>query len=177
MVNEKELKIIEEISKESNLTQRDISKRTALSLGAVNIIIKRLISRGMVKTKNLNPKKVEYMITPKGFSEKSRKTYDYVLKTINLVSLVKNEIAKIVLDEYNRGRKKFVILGGSSLADIIELALKGFEHKRVHDVSEIKDGDALVLIAEKRRSANGFRSVNIAQRLSKVYWGVMGDEG
>ena len=67
MVNEKELKIIDEIARENSLTQRDLSRRTSLSLGAVNLIIKRLIRQGLVKTKNLNPKKVEYLLTPKGF--------------------------------------------------------------------------------------------------------------
>lgn len=177
MVSEKELKIIDEISRENRLTQRDLSRKTSLSLGAVNLIIKRLIRQGMVKTKNLNPKKVEYLITPKGIAEKTRKAYNYVLKTIDLVSMVKKEIAKIVLNEYNSGQKNFVILGSGSLADIIELALKGFEYKRVNEANEIKGNNALVLIAEKRRSANGFRSINIADKLSKVYWGVNGDEG
>ena len=177
MINENELKIIDEISRENSLTQRELSQKTRLSLGAVNIIIRRLIKRGFVKTKNLNPKKVDYLLTPKGFSEKTRKSYNYVLKTISLVNQVKEEIAKIVLEEYNRGQKKFVILGGSSLADLIELALKGFEYSKVKDKSEIVNGDAMVLIAEKKLSANGFRSINIAQKLSEVYWGVNGDEG
>jgi len=177
MVNEKELKVIDEISKENSLTQRDLSRRTSLSLGAVNLIIKRLVRQGLVKTRNLNPKKVEYLITPKGISEKARKTYNYVLKTISLVSVVKEEIAKIVLNEYNRGQKKFVILGGGSLADVIELALKGFDYEKVHDINDIKDDKVLVLVAEKKMPANGFRSINIADRLSKVYWGVNGDEG
>lgn len=177
MVNEKELKIIDEISRENSLTQRDLSRRTSLSLGAVNLIIRRLVRQGLVKTKSLNPKKVEYLLTPKGFSEKASKTYNYVLKTINLVSVVKDEIAKIVLEEFNRGQKKFVILGGDSLADVIELALKGFDFIKVRDTSEIKDTEALVLIAEKNRTVNGFRSINVARRLSKVYWGINGDEG
>jgi len=177
MVDNKELKVIDEISKENSLTQRELSRRTELSLGAVNLIIRRLVKRGLVKTKSLNPKKVEYLLTPKGISEKARKTYDYVVKTIDMVTRVKEEIAKIVLDEFNRGQKKFIILGGNSMADVIELALKGFDYKKVHEMNEIKDSEALVLIAEKNRSANGFRSINMARRLSEVYWGVNGDEG
>lgn len=172
MVNENELKIIEEISREKGLTQRDLSKKTNLSLGAVNIILKRLVGRGALKTKNLNPKKVEYMITPKGFAQKAKKSYDYFLKTVNLVKIVREEIAKVVLEEFNRGQKKFIILGNDDLVDIIELALKGFDYKRVKDVREIKDKDALVLIGEKKHRTNGFRAINIAERLGEVYWGV-----
>jgi len=172
MVNEKELKVIEEISRETRLTQREISRRTKLSLGAVNIIIKRLMKRGMVKTRNLNPRKIEYIITPKGFTEKTRKTYNYVLKTVNLVKLVREEIAKIVLEEYNRGQKKFLILGNDDLADIIELALKGFDYERVQSIAEVKNKNAVVLKGKNPLRANGFRVIDIAARLGESYWGV-----
>jgi DNA-binding MarR family transcriptional regulator len=172
MANENELKIIEEISREKGLSQRDISKKTNLSLGAVNIIMKRLVGRGAIKTRNLNPKKVEYILTPKGLSEKAKKSYSYFMKTVNLVKLVKEEIAKIVLEEFNRGQKKFVILGHDDLVDIIELALKGFDYKRVESVQEIENRDALVLIGEKIHKTNGFRTINVADRLGDVYWGV-----
>ena len=171
MVGQSELKVIEEISRARNLTQRELSKRTDISLGAVNIILKRLINRGIVKTKTLTPKKIEYFITPKGFCEKAKKSYHYVLKTINLVKLIREEIARIVLEEYNKGQKSFVILGKDNLADIIELALKGFNYERVEDIKEIKKRDALVLIGESKATTNGFRSINIADRMGKVYWG------
>lgn len=172
MVEDNELKVIEEISKKSELTQRELSAKTKLSLGAVNIILKRLIRRGVVKTTNLNPRKVEYIITPKGFSEKARKSYNYVLKTVNLVKRVKDEIARIVLEEYNKGQKKFVILGDDDLADIIELALKGFDYQRVNDVKDITDKNALVLASKSYARSNGFRSINFADRLGESYWGV-----
>ena len=172
MVNEKELKVIEEISRETRLTQREISRRTKLSLGAVNIIIKRLMKHGMVKTRNLNPRKIEYIITPKGFTEKTRKTYNYVLKTVNLVKLVREEIAKIVLEEYNRGQKKFIVLGSDDLADIIELALKGFDYERVQSIAEVKNKNAVVLKGKNPLRANGFRVIDIAARLGESYWGV-----
>ncbi len=172
MVDENELKVIEEISRRKDLTQRELSARTKLSLGAVNIILKRLVKHGMVKTKNLNPKKVEYALTPKGFSEKANKSYKYILKTVNLVKMVKDEIAKIVLDEYNRGQKKFAVLGDDDLADIIELALKGFAYRRVDDVREIDDPNALVLVGVRGKKTNGFRSINIKDKLGETYWGV-----
>ena len=172
MVGENELKIIDEVSRGSNLTQRELSRRTELSLGAVNIILKRLIKHGFLKTRNLNPKKVEYIVTPKGFSEKAKKSYNYVLKTIDLVKLVRGEIAKIILDEYNRGQKVFFVLGDDDLADIIELALKGFNYKRVADISGVNDKNALILLGKNNLKTNGFRSIRIADRLADIYWGV-----
>lgn len=172
MNNESELKIIEEISRNSRLTQRELSEKTKLSLGAVNLILRRLIKRGFVKTKNLTPKKVEYMVTPKGFSEKAKKTYDYMLKTVNLVKMVREEIAKIIIDEYNRGQKNFIIYGKDDLADIIELALKGFAYERVENLKDIKDKNALVLAGSDETRINGYRSISIGKKLKGIYWGV-----
>jgi DNA-binding MarR family transcriptional regulator len=171
-MNDNEHKVIEEISLGRDLTQRELSKRTKLSLGAVNVILKRLARRGVVKSTNLNPRKVEYILTPKGFAEKARKSYNYMLKTVNLVKLVKEEIAKIVLEEFNRGQKKFIILGNDDLADIIELALKGFDYERVDGPGQVKNNDALILVSEKGRALNGKRSINIAEKLGEIYWGV-----
>lgn len=172
MVDANEHKVIEEISRRRDLTQRELSARTKLSLGAINLILKRLVKRGLLKTLNLNPRKVEYLITPKGFSEKTKKSYNYILKTVDLVKQVKAEIAKIVLEEFNNGQKKFVILGDDDLADIIELALKGFEYQRVADIKAIIDKNALILQSNDRVGTNGFRSLNVADRLGGAYWGV-----
>ncbi|MCU0641418.1 MAG: winged helix-turn-helix transcriptional regulator [Candidatus Margulisbacteria bacterium] len=172
MVDANELKVINELSRRKDLTQRELAQRTRLSLGAVNIIIKRLVKRGLLKTLNLSPRKAEYLITPKGFSEKTKKSYNYILKTVDLVKRIKEEIARIVLDEYNRGQKRFIILGHDDLADIIELALKGFAYERVDSLAQIKEKDPLVLIGKKGLKANGFRSINLGERLNEQYWGV-----
>ena len=171
-VNDKELKVIEELSKSGKMTQRELSGRVNLSLGAVNIILKRLATRGFIKAKGLSPKKIEYIITPKGFSEKAKKSLSYIRKTIDLVKQVREEIAKIVLEEFNKGQKKFIILGKDDLADMIELALKGFKYERVDDVKGIKDKDALILVGRTHSRTNGFRFINIADRLHEIYWGV-----
>lgn len=171
-MEDNELKIVNEIAKEKNLTQRELASKTRLSLGAVNVILKRLAKRGFIKTTALNPKKIEYMITPTGFTEKANKTFGYFKKTIDLVRFVREEIAKIVLEEYNRGQKKFIVLGDDDLADIIELALKGFDYERVEAPKAIKDKNALVLLGKRDQSLRGYRYINVKDRLGELYWGV-----
>lgn len=171
-VDENELKVIEAISESKDHTQRSLSHMLDLSLGSVNLILKRLAKRGLVKTKGLTQKKIEYLLTPKGFSEKARKSYNYVLKTIGLVKIIRDEIAKVVQSEYNRGQRKFVVFGDDDLADVIELALKGFDYQRVNSLSEIRDKNALVLMGRTKVRAKGFRTVYIASKLRGIYWGV-----
>jgi DNA-binding MarR family transcriptional regulator len=172
-----ELKLIVEISKDGSASQRALSERTDLSLGMVNLILKRLILRGYVKSKGLSAKKMEYFLTPKGFSEKVRKSYSYIFKTIDLVKTIQNMIKKIILDEYGRGARDFVVLGEGSLADqvalvLLEMKLEGLKFHSAQKADGI-GGEALILITdEKIKKVNGNPFVNIAEKLADKYWGV-----
>ena len=66
-INEKELRVIEEVSGDRNLTQRKISHRLGLSLGTTNLILKKLTSKGYIKMRQLNRKKNSVYSHPQGF--------------------------------------------------------------------------------------------------------------
>lgn len=176
-MDEKELKIISEISKNASISQRDLSNRTNLSLGLVNLILKRLVKRGYLKSQALSPKKIRFFLTPKGFSEKAKKSYNYIFKTVNLVQKIKEEIEKIILSEYESGARNFVLVGQNSLADLVNMTAKGinlgdFSFKWVK--SETGDfNEAVVLSSDKsNKNIKGNKVINIDDRLSDIYWGV-----
>jgi len=154
-ISERELRIIEEISRDKSLTQRKISHRLGLSLGMTNLIIKRLVNKGYVKVKGLNRRKVQYILTPKGFAEKTKKSYRYFLKTIYSLQEMKKKIQHLVLMEYEKDETHFVILGDGELADIVELSLKGLnkselEYRRVSKLEDINSSNAVILLAESK---------------------------
>ncbi len=155
LIGERELKIIEEISQDRNLTQRKISHRLGLSLGMTNLILKRLVTKGYIKVKGLNRRKVQYILTATGFAEKTRKSYRYFLKTICLLQEMKKKIQHLVLMEYEKDETHFIILGDGELADIVELSLKGLnkselEYRRVFKLEDINSSSTVVLLAESK---------------------------
>ncbi len=119
-----EFKIIDEIGKDLNTTQRKISRQIGLSLGMTNIIIKKLIAKGYVKVKGLNRRNVQYILTPRGFAEKVKKTHRYLLRSIDTLKAVKEKIQDTVLEYYKKGERNFTILGKGELADIVEISLR-----------------------------------------------------
>jgi len=178
IIGERELKIIEEISQDKNLTQRKISHKLGLSLGMTNIILKRLASKGYIKVKELNRRKVQYILTPKGFAEKTKKSYRYFLKTIHSLQEMKKKIQHLVLMEYKKGKTHFIILGEGELADIVELSLKGLnkselEYIRVSRLEDINGSKAVILLAESkpgfRTSAKTNRYIDVLSALSGNY--------
>lgn len=157
-VTEKELKVIEEIAKNRGITQRELSKRAEISLGMVNITLKKLAKRGYVKVRSINKRSLEYILTPKGFAEKAKKSYSYFRATLASLRQMKSKIQALILEQYSRGERKFVILGNGELADIVELSFRGLNkedlvYKRVRSEKELekelKEKEVVVLASKK----------------------------
>ena len=68
--SDNELKLMSEISENENITQRELSKKLNLSLGSVNILIKKMIKEGLIKMNQVSTRQVFYMLTPAGIMEK-----------------------------------------------------------------------------------------------------------
>lgn len=80
--NEEALKIVREIDRSPEMTQRQLSHRLGISLGKVNFIINALIRKGFVKVENFTKSnnKIAYLynLTPRGIEEKSRMTIGFL---------------------------------------------------------------------------------------------------
>ena len=172
-INERELRVIEEVGKDKNLTQRKISHRLGLSLGATNFVLKKLASKGYIKMRQLNRRKIQYILTPKGFAEKVKKSYRYFLKTIHSLKLMERKIQDLVLTEYQKGKTHFIIFGDGELADIIELSLRNLnisdlEYTRASTLEEICDQDATILLAQAKDNSkdNDGRWIDVLASIS-----------
>lgn len=75
---EHEYQVLSHLQENEITTQRKISSRTGLSLGAVNLLLKKMVRKGLIKVEKLNPRSVRYILTPKGMQEKARMTYNYI---------------------------------------------------------------------------------------------------
>ena len=103
-ITEKEFDVINEIAKNFKSNQTGISKNVGISLGMTNIILKRLTKKGWVKFNQLDKKRMEYILTPEGFKEKARKSYQYFLKTIDSLGTLKRKIIQLNSDHFWKRR-------------------------------------------------------------------------
>jgi len=87
-------KILESIEKEPVITQRDLASELDIALGLTNAYIKRLCKKGYIKVKNLSGKKIKYILTVKGFTEKAKLTYRYMRHSFEHVKEIKSAIEK-----------------------------------------------------------------------------------
>ena len=161
---DKEFLIIKQISENSQLNQRTIAQKTGLSLGLVNLIIKKLAKTGYIKIKMLNGKKIEYILTPKGLSEKIKKTYNYVLKTINYFLNTTEKIKQVVFEEYKKGKEEFYILADDEIYKIIEFCFKDLsitdvKYKRISKIPKTTKPTAVYLVATEKNVFNNSKNI------------------
>jgi DNA-binding MarR family transcriptional regulator len=166
-----EFKIIYEIGKDLNTTQRKISRQIGLSLGMTNLVIKKLIAKGYIKVKGLDRRRVQYILTPRGFAEKVKKTHRYLLRTIDTLKTLKEKIQDTVLEYYEKGERNFTILGRGELADIVEMSLRDMgkrdmRYSRARTPQEINSKNSIILVADRNIQKRNNRYINILESIS-----------
>ena len=134
----RELEILERLENNGHLTQRDLSKEVGIALGLVNHLLKKMGTKGWIKIKNIDSKKIRYLITPEGAKEKSSLLYKRVESTIHFYLEAKRVIKDKVIHLKNEGIEDVSIYGINHISEVLFIVLKelGLELNSVVDEKE-----------------------------------------
>lgn len=92
-------RILREIKKSPELSQRELSARLGISLGKANFLVRALIRRGWVKMENFktssNKKAYLYYLTPEGVEEKAKTTYQFLKRKTREYERLEEEIRQL----------------------------------------------------------------------------------
>lgn len=133
----KNLKLLEEISKESKISQRKLAKRMGVALGVTNACLKKMIKKGYIKVKGINNRRLAYYISPQGFSEKTRLAYHFLQHTISYYINLKNNIREKLKLLEDKGVKKVVYYGAGEVMEVAFITL----HETSLELVAIVDDD------------------------------------
>ena len=93
------LRLLREIKKSPELTQRELSTKLGISLGKVNFLLNALIRKGFVKAHNFknshNKKAYLYILTPHGLEEKAKVTYRFLKRKLEEYERLESEIKQL----------------------------------------------------------------------------------
>ena len=78
------LSLLESLERNGAQTQRRLASELGIALGLVNSYLKRCIKKGLLKVTEAPTRRYAYYLTPKGFSEKTRLTVDYLSYSFSL---------------------------------------------------------------------------------------------
>ena len=131
----RDLLLLNAISEDTNVTQRDLSRRLGVALGLTNLYVKRLASRGYIKIINIKPNRLRYLLTPKGIAEKSRLTYTYMSYSLRMYREARESLRTALSQLVEDGHKRIAFFGTGEAAEVAYLCLKenGLELSAVFD--------------------------------------------
>jgi len=96
--NQDHFNVLRKINSKPKSTQRELAEELGFSLGKLNYCLKALKYKGLVKIKNFNknPNKLNYIyvLTPKGISEKSKLTINFMKRKMEEYDELKKELDK-----------------------------------------------------------------------------------
>lgn len=118
------LLLLDELSKEETLSQRDLSKRMGIALGLVNSYVRNMISKGYIRVSSFPKNRYNYLLTPKGIAEKSRLTYKHLHYFTNLYTTARKDFRELFERLEKSGIKRVVFCGVDEVAEIAYLSLQ-----------------------------------------------------
>jgi predicted transcriptional regulator len=135
----RELTLLENIENDPDVNQSTLASQLGVAVGTVNWHLKRLISKGYVKVKRAERKKLRYIITPEGIALRARLAVDYVEHSLSLYRKTRQRVNEHLKTIEAAGYQQVRILGKGDVADICRLTC--LEHGI--DVVNTKDAPAL----------------------------------
>ena len=96
--NQDHFNVLRKINSKPKSTQRELAIELGFSLGKLNYCLKALKNKGLIKIKNFekNPNKLNYIyvLTPRGISEKTKVTMNFMKRKMKEYDELKKEIKK-----------------------------------------------------------------------------------
>lgn len=181
------LLLLEEISKEEPVSQRELSKRLGIALGLVNSYVKNMISKGYIRVTSFPRNRYHYLLTPKGITEKSRLTYQHLHYFTNLYTTARKDYRDLFDNLERSGIERVIFCGVDEVAEIAYLSLQetdielvgvvdgecdlkqffGYEILQIEDISGI-ECDRVVLTSLKRQKRLVGRLEEMGMRKDKI---------
>jgi DNA-binding MarR family transcriptional regulator len=174
----KEFSILSYIDQNSDATQRDLSEHVGVSLGTINILMKRLVKKGLVKIERMQPNSVKYFLTPSGIANKIERTYGYIVRTYRELAILRIRFTHILQALVTSKNRDAVWFFGpeddvaSLLRELLEVEFSLSGDRVVSMlVQEIRDNPKAMVFtwnndADRYVQSLGMQSVNILAKLA-----------
>ena len=127
--------LMSELEDGEPISQREIAGRLNIALGLVNSYLKTLVQKGFVTVKAMPRNRYAYLLTPKGFAEKSRLALQHLSNFHKLYQVARKDSLNTFRSLQKHGVKRVTFCGLDDFTEIAYLSLKeaGLELEQVID--------------------------------------------
>jgi len=154
--------LLDELSRNNELTQRDLSKRLGVALGLINSYLKNLAAKGYITVSTIPRNRYKYYLTPSGFAEKTRLTYRHLQNFTGLYRIARRDFSALFRKLKAGDASGVVFCGVDEVAEIAYLSLK-------------EAGLELAAVVDDRAAGKGFFGLTVAPigEIRKTGYGVV----
>lgn len=144
------LHILESVDRDGDRSQRSRASEVGIALGLTNAYLKFCIKKGYLKARRISARSYRYILTPKGFAEKSRLAISRLSDSLTFVRAARAEFSAIFAQAESRQWNSTIIVGVSTLAEICALCAMERGIKIVAIVDPLAQADRMLGVAVYR---------------------------
>ncbi|TSA02202.1 MAG: winged helix-turn-helix transcriptional regulator [Nitrospiraceae bacterium] len=121
---QRDLLLLSELDRDGGATQRTLATKLGVALGLTNLYLKRLARKGYIKITTIPRSRIRYLVTPQGFTEKSRLTYLYMQYSLSYYKDMRTRLNEMMATFDGSHGQRVVIYGTTELAELAYLSLR-----------------------------------------------------
>jgi len=118
---EQDLQILEQIEQNPDITQADLAARLGVAIGSVNWYLKRLVNKGYIKVRQMQRRRLRYLITPHGVAEKARLTASFMEVSMRLYRETRQVAKRYLAEVRQAGYDEVHVEGDNDLTEVCHL--------------------------------------------------------
>jgi len=165
--------VLDCLQRNNNLTQRDIARYTGLSVGGVNLLLKKMVHKGLVKLEKVNGRSLRYILTPRGVAEKTRLACQYIRSSYQQIVKTGQALAAVVAEQPQPVERIIFYGPRDEVLEVLKIAAGNLHIKYTTaagaaDFASIDGRNTLVITwqpGEEYPLPQGIEVVNIIDRL------------
>ena len=121
---QRDLLLLNELDRNGGATQRTLATKLGVALGLTNLYLKRLARNGYIKITAIPRHRIRYLLTPQGFTEKSRLTYLHMQHSLSHYRDMRIRLKEMMATFDGSHGQRVVIYGTTELAELAYLSLR-----------------------------------------------------
>jgi len=137
----RELKLLEEVSRTPESSQRRLASHLGVAVGVTNVLIKSLARNGYIRMVRVKRRSWIYLLTPSGIARKVQLTFAYVENFLDhyrrIQEILRDEIAALALEP----SAKIAIYGQTELSELAFVVLRNFGFTEIDIIDRAEEGE------------------------------------
>ena len=163
------LTLFNTVENSPDINQRKLARELDISLGLTNTYFQRVLKKGWVRAKQVEPRRWLYFLTPRGALEKSRLSLSYLNRTLNSFRELKRKGDDHLRALSKKGVSGIHLCGNDDLTEVLSFCFSGYqiellsvipEKSLLHNLKQrkqpkfpdLKSGELIILASLEHRT-------------------------